>query len=102
MVERRAVENAVPWTKVGAADWASAGDSRRTPRVAIAAMASVDRADRKRLIVIRSPDTCSAPPWAGERGNEALGHAAMSVWSAIMFLWCRPPHGSGRRAIEMP
>jgi len=43
IVERRGVENAGPWTKVRAEDWD--GDGRRTPRVAIAATAAVDRAD---------------------------------------------------------
>src|SRR5439155_16332745 len=85
IVEKRAVENAVPWTKVGAADWATAGDGRRTPRAAIAAMAAVDRADRKCLTVISLPcDTCSAPPRAGEDGNDALGHAARSVSSVMV------------------
>src|SRR5438067_8324697 len=42
---RDPVENAVPWTKVGVFDWATAGRGGRTPRVAITARPAADRAD---------------------------------------------------------
>src|SRR5207249_534259 len=92
---RDPVENAVPWTKVGVVDWASAERGSRTPTVAITASAAVDRADEKSFTDDSLLcDICSAPP-RGRRGcHEALGHAARSVSSAIIALWCRPPHAS--------
>src|SRR5439155_8932788 len=55
MVERRAVENAVPWTKVGVVDWATAGRGNRTPKVTITTRPVVDRADGECFTVTHSP-----------------------------------------------
>src|SRR2546428_5613213 len=62
--ETRAVENAAPWTKLGEADWATAGRGSRAARVAITAIAAVDRAEGKCFTVI----PCGA--------DEAQGHPA--------------------------
>src|SRR5437016_4890074 len=59
---RDPVENAVPWTKVGALDWATTVRGSRTPRVAITARPAVDRADGKCFTVIHSSAIRAVPP----------------------------------------
>src|SRR5438445_4906571 len=92
---RDPVENAVPWTKVGVVDWASAVRGSRTPTVAITASAAVDRADDKSFTGDSSPAIAAVPcRGASEGATRALGHAARSVSSTIIALWRRPPHAS--------
>src|SRR5436305_13954666 len=59
---RDPVENAVPWTKVGVFDWATAGRGGRTPRVAITARPAVDRAERRCFMVTHSSATPEVLP----------------------------------------
>src|SRR5438309_2765770 len=54
-VETRApVPNAVPWTRVGVVDRATAARENRTPRLEITARQAVDRADGEHCMVIQS------------------------------------------------
>src|SRR5207247_9873485 len=54
-VETRApVPNAVPWTRVGVVDRATAARGSRTPRLAITARQAVDREDDDHFMVIQS------------------------------------------------
>src|SRR5438552_2087748 len=59
---RDPVENAVPWTKVGVFDWATAGRGGRAPRVAITARPAVDRAERRCFMVTHSSATPAVLP----------------------------------------
>src|SRR5204862_7521790 len=58
---RDPVENAAPWTQVGAVERATAVQGSRAPRVANTARPAVDRADGECFIVISIlRDTCRA------------------------------------------
>src|SRR5947208_14396095 len=68
---RDPVENAAPWTQVGAVERATAVRGRRTPRVANTARPAVARADAEDSTGISSLcHTASTPPWKAEARDE--------------------------------
>src|SRR6266446_5852118 len=63
-----AVENAVPWTKVGVVDWATAVRGRTVARAAIRARRAADRAECKRFTVNPSFTRARAGGWSSSAG----------------------------------
>src|SRR3989442_5956944 len=82
---RDPVENAAPWTKAPAVDWATAGRGSRTPRVAITARSAVDRADG---LLCETCSTVAGPAGGGETSG---GTPPAPLDAALQTTLPRPP-----------